>query len=1320
MESATPHQLLQDLPLHILKQKAAVENQPNISLTDWIKLASQIYPAAVEADSLNLYESAYYHYFKAAGILQVILKHPGFSTLKVKNPIEHRVYLELVPKILASTARAKTLAEVIENQPRNSTPTPSSSKLPSSRRQVGGGISDRIKLFESSKTSEKGSPSSPIARDQSRNHIPSPASSPKINGRRQSQLSNTNGLPGDPDSHPSFVSTALETESTIRSGSAPPELSIEASSSSGNPKLNYGIGHGLPHSNGESHHQGTSDPHLEQIRTPSQFNQAFPPLEDSPSSNKPTQPEEPSSKSHPLPILPSVPSTLPVKSFSPLPPPPQPFQVPPTDADYTHQSTSYSVSDPLVNDVTLGAGFTNPNNLPSRNLSPVGAPPPYPNFAIDENYVLSPPREKSPFSRSPDLQSPSSVKGPRSIDWALSSPNNKPSPPNYTSPKPADNLPKLPSDTNEILPATLIDYFRKSAACGVDTKVLFLDVRNRDDFESCRIKSTDVVCIEPLILSKNGGKGVTSTDIEHSLVISPKKEQTLFQNRSSFDYVIIYDKRSVQLPVNRSKSELLNSTDASEGASKLLLLLYLAIHKEEYIQRLKQPPMLLSGGIEGWMKVAGEVGVVGKGQSTGSQTSYRTTPYSSEITSSMNGVSITLRQPVKTDADRMINVLGNETQDGGGHTDLKRARRQVAVFQRDDSIPHNPNQIVRTIADLTTRPNGVHHHPPPSSSTSMPSFQSSRPGIHPPPYSSSSGSSSSYRHNGNGNSPITLPQQTLQRLKSTELYDGNHASNEPVQSSYSTTSNNHMPLTHYQSHSRPPVPPPPINYGPQQTLSSLTTHPMDVRYGGNNGSSSAYMGNPIRAAIQYPTLQTHSRALQPPPAAMTPGGTSSNGLSSYFNRTPLLYAPLPPPPQPAALLGIDPHHHPHHHLRNTPPITPYSPNRHGPTQFYFNPSFEDGQVGFTGLKNLGNTCYMNSTLQCLSATIPLARFFKDGSYKRCINRTNPLGTQGLLAESVAELVRVLWGAQYTFVSPITFKDAICRFAPQFRGTDQQDAQEFLGFLLDGLHEDLNLVINKPAPLEMTPEREAELEKLPTQIASEKEWEIYKRRDYSVIVELFQGQYRSRLQCCTCNTTSTTYNTFMYLSLPIPNKRGISKVSLNQCLDAFLKEEIMEKDDAWNCPKCKVRRKATKRLSLSKLPPILLIHLKRFSFKGPFSDKLETFVQYPLYGLDLSSYIPPPLPPTSSSLATSISNELKPPHDQFSSSNPRTPLNPESNIYDLYAVCNHFGSLSSGHYTAFARSQKDWYNIGDSRVSKTDEKSVKVCDLADHQDTYKYV
>ena len=93
--------------------------------------------------------------------------------------------------------------------------------------------------------------------------------------------------------------------------------------------------------------------------------------------------------------------------------------------------------------------------------------------------------------------------------------------------------------------------------------------------------------------------------------------------------------------------------------------------------------------------------------------------------------------------------------------------------------------------------------------------------------------------------------------------------------------------------------------------------------------------------------------------------------------------------------------------------------------------------------------------------------------------------------------------------------SICSHAPQFSGSEQHDSQEFLSFLLDGLHEDLNRILQK-RNIESTPEREAELEKLPTQIASEQEWQIYRMRDDSLDVDFFQGQYRNRMECLTCH------------------------------------------------------------------------------------------------------------------------------------------------------------------------------------------------------------
>ena len=111
----------------------------------------------------------------------------------------------------------------------------------------------------------------------------------------------------------------------------------------------------------------------------------------------------------------------------------------------------------------------------------------------------------------------------------------------------------------------------------------------------------------------------------------------------------------------------------------------------------------------------------------------------------------------------------------------------------------------------------------------------------------------------------------------------------------------------------------------------------------------------------------------------------------------------------------------------------------------------------TGLRNLGNSCYMNSVLQCLIATAPLARYILHSYYLDDINKTNPLGTGGRIAEELAILTRVAHSGNYRSVSPYEFKRTIGRFAPEFGGTKQQDSQEFLLVLLDQFHEDTNRV-----------------------------------------------------------------------------------------------------------------------------------------------------------------------------------------------------------------------------------------------------------------------
>ena len=94
---------------------------------------------------------------------------------------------------------------------------------------------------------------------------------------------------------------------------------------------------------------------------------------------------------------------------------------------------------------------------------------------------------------------------------------------------------------------------------------------------------------------------------------------------------------------------------------------------------------------------------------------------------------------------------------------------------------------------------------------------------------------------------------------------------------------------------------------------------------------------------------------------------------------------------------------------------------------------------------------------------------------------------------------------------------------------------------------------------------------------------------------------------------------MYLSLPIPENGG--PVDLESCLEKFVEPELLEDEDSWFCPRCKQKRPTRKTLSIAKLPSVLLVHLKRFYFQGPFKNKIETFVDFPIHGLDITRFMP---------------------------------------------------------------------------------------------------
>uniref|UniRef100_A0A4W6D9D8 Ubiquitin carboxyl-terminal hydrolase n=1 Tax=Lates calcarifer TaxID=8187 RepID=A0A4W6D9D8_LATCA len=186
-----------------------------------------------------------------------------------------------------------------------------------------------------------------------------------------------------------------------------------------------------------------------------------------------------------------------------------------------------------------------------------------------------------------------------------------------------------------------------------------------------------------------------------------------------------------------------------------------------------------------------------------------------------------------------------------------------------------------------------------------------------------------------------------------------------------------------------------------------------------------------------------------------------------------------------------------------------------------------GQPGVCGLTNLGNTCFMNSALQCLSNTPPLTEYFLQSSYLEELNFTNPLGMKGEIAEAYADVIKQMWSGRHYSVVPRVFKTKVGHFASQFLGYQQHDSQELLSFLLDGLHEDLNRVKNK----EYIELRDADGR--PDQEVAEEAWRNHRRRNDSVIVDTFHGLFKSTLVCPECHKVSVTFDPFCYLSVPLP-------------------------------------------------------------------------------------------------------------------------------------------------------------------------------------------
>ncbi|KAF9320695.1 ubiquitin-specific protease doa4 [Podila horticola] len=764
-------------------------------------------------------------------------------------------------------------------------------------------------------------------------------------------------------------------------------------------------------------------------------------------------------------------------------------------------------------------------------------------------------------------------------------------------------------------------------------KLLLIDVRMQVQYRSARIKSQSIVNIEPLALRD----GISSKVIaDQSLFDNPQMEQDAFQDRHTFDLVLYYDQNTTDIP-----------------KSGPLANLFRALHELEFEKPLARLPVLLIGGFDAWLDCAGmnwvegvDVDVARRVGHGGSAPVPIVTPRS-DTSNSAPDLDVPMSRPgsapIPQDHQPQNHAIFTKLSRGGGinRHDGRIIRRNIGEYiVRDDE----PQSMV---------------NPRIPSNTFNPAY--------PPTATPQS------------NINATPPPSHMASFNNNNI---NHNNYYPNQGGYSHGTGSSK---EYQYQGQPGYPGGP-NYGHGATLG---TYSNDANAGTLNRRQTIYDNHWNNFGAHERThSSTSANASSPPIPDKIPIPGVGRGV--MMNTNNISGTSMPPAPIPNSHLA----------MRPAIPTKPMRPLPQPPgmsdlrsyTQFGSGFSKIGSQLGKTGLTNLGNTCFMNSVIQCLIATPPLSRFFLDGSFKRYINMRNVLGTQGRLAEAFSDLIRSMWSGQSLVVSPTSFRYAIAGFAPQFKGTEQHDSQEFLSFLLDGLHEDLKRDPRPPPPgdNEGSEADEVRMEKLPEYEASEIAWQRYLRRDDSIVVSLFQGQFKNRLCCSKCGKTSTTYNAFMYLALPIKAKvSGRQPQTLASCLNNFVEPEIMEGDNAWNCPNCKKPRKATKHLTISRVPNVLLIQLKRFSSDGPFKNKIKAMVQYPIQDLDLTKYLPK-----------------------------RAGFPPEPAIYDLYAVSNHSGEVSSGHYTACVRGEApgSWTNFDDTRVSPCD-KSVAV---SEHGYTLFYV
>ncbi|PJF19152.1 Peptidase C19, ubiquitin carboxyl-terminal hydrolase 2 domain-containing protein [Paramicrosporidium saccamoebae] len=301
-----------------------------------------------------------------------------------------------------------------------------------------------------------------------------------------------------------------------------------------------------------------------------------------------------------------------------------------------------------------------------------------------------------------------------------------------------------------------------------------------------------------------------------------------------------------------------------------------------------------------------------------------------------------------------------------------------------------------------------------------------------------------------------------------------------------------------------------------------------------------------------------------------------------------------------------------------------------------------GSIG-PGLSNLGNTCFLNSVMQCLTYTPPLANYLLTGDHtKKC-------RVEGycLVCELERHFKRALVNSpdRPKVISPNGTVGHLKWIAKHMRVGRQEDSHEFLRFVIEGMQK--NFLAGY------------DVKKMDARV-----------KETTLIHQVFGGYLHSRVHCLTCTHTSHTFDPLLDLSLEVRQADSVSRG-----LQQFVRPERLSKANRYRCDHCGKLSDADKSMSIYRAPNILTVHLKRFNLT-PFGEasKINKHVEFGTE-LEIGAFITGP--------------------------------KQECSDYDLYGVLVHEGqTCNSGHYHSFVKASNGfWYSMNDSSVHQVSLSTV---------------